>query len=92
MSTINPLGNTNPIYRPQNIKQAPKPAAAAEAYSPNNIDKLELSNVDRLMTQLKTNDVRWDKVNEIKAQIANGSYETDDKLTAAADKMLEDVL
>lgn len=92
MSTINPLGGSNPIYRPTQVKPpAPKPAAA-EAYSANNVDKLELSNVDRLLTQLKTNDVRWDKVNEIKAQIANGTYDTDDKLTSAADKMLDEVI
>ncbi len=90
MSTINPVGGSNPLYRPTNVKGPAKPAAT-EAYSANNVDKLELSNVDHLMAQLKTNDVRWDKVNEIKAQIANGTYDTDDKLTSAADKMLDDV-
>lgn len=92
MSTINPLGGSNPIYRPTAIsKPAPKPAAA-EAYSPNNVDRLELSNVDRLMTQLKTNDVRWDKVNEIKAMIANGTYETDERVDGAIDKLLDEVV
>jgi len=91
MSNVNPLNGPTPTYRPTYAKPAaPKPVG--ETYSPNNVDRLELSNVDHLLSQLKTNDVRLDKVNAIKAQIADGTYETDDKLTAAADKLLDDVL
>ena len=91
MSNINPLGGNSPVYRATPTKPAAntapvqsKPAAAG--------DRVELSNMSELMGKLKTNDVRMDKVNEIKAQIAAGTYETDEKLQAAADKMLDDVL
>ena len=91
MSNINPLGGNSPVYRATPAKPAAntppvqsKPAAGG--------DRVELSNMSELMGKLKTNDVRMDKVAEIKAQIAAGTYETDEKLQAAADKMLDDVL
>ena len=90
--SINPLHNAQSIARAYGTKAPAKPAAPASSAPAAKSDRLELSNVDHLMTHLKTNDVRWSKVNEIKAQIAGGSYDTDDKLDAAADKMLDDVL
>ena len=89
---VNPLNNAQSIARAYNTQAAAKPAEAAPSAPARGSDRLELSTVDRMMGQLKTNDVRWSKVNEIKAQIANGSYETDDKLNAAADKLLDEVL
>ncbi|MBV8780703.1 MAG: flagellar biosynthesis anti-sigma factor FlgM [Phycisphaerae bacterium] len=91
MSSINSVGGNLPV---QNISTpaiskaaAPAPTAPARA-----ADRVELSGVSHLLSSLKTNDVRADKVASIKAQIEAGTYETDDKLDAAADKMLDDVL
>lgn len=91
---INPLHNSAAIQKAYGAQPTAKPAAAAPAAPTRGSDKLELSSntVDHLMGQLKTNDVRWSKVNDIKAQIANGTYETDDKLESAADKLLDDVI
>ncbi|MGC4034038.1 MAG: flagellar biosynthesis anti-sigma factor FlgM [Tepidisphaeraceae bacterium] len=88
---INPLHNAQSIARAYGTQSAAKPQQAAQAAPARGRDSVELGTVDRMMTQLKTNDVRWDKVNDIKAQIANGTYETDDKLDAATDKLLDDV-
>jgi len=92
MSSINPTNSVANAYRPTYAKPAVRPQAPGEAYSPNNVDKLELSNFDQLLTSLKTNDVRIDKVNDIKSQIAAGTYETDDKLNATVDRLLDEVV
>jgi len=64
---------------------APKPLRA--------LDRLELSGVSHLLTTLKSNDVRGEKVAAIKSQIESGSYDTDGKkLDAAIEKMLDEVL
>ena len=36
-------------------------------------------------------DVRADRVAEIRAQIANGSYETDEKISVALDRLLDEL-
>lgn len=90
MSSINPIGGANPLHRitPKAVYQAPP----ADVKAPASTDRVELGNVEHLLTQLKSNDIRVDKVAEIKAQIAAGTYETDDKLEAAADKLLDEVI
>ena len=90
MSSVNSVGNNSPI---QNIinqpikKQIPTSAQPASTGA----DKVELSGVSHLLTSLKANDIRLDKVASIKSQIESGTYETDDKLNIAADRLLDDV-
>ncbi len=91
MSSINPVGGSNPVARTISKPAISKPENIDSPVPANRTDKLELSNVQSLLTQLKTNDIRVDKVAEIKAQIAAGTYETDDKLTAAADKLIDEL-
>jgi anti-sigma28 factor (negative regulator of flagellin synthesis) len=54
-------------------------------------DKLELSGMSHLLQSLRSNDVRADKIADIKQQIEAGTYETDDKLDVAADRLLDDL-
>ena len=54
-------------------------------------DRLQLSGASHLLAALKTNDIRTDKVSSIKAQIDNGTYETDAKLNGAVDKLLDEL-
>lgn len=91
MSSINGLGNTNPINRVIS-KPVMKSMPTEAPQSTNNTDKLELGGMSHLLTQLKTNDIRVDKVQQIRQAIADGTYETPDKLDAAADKLLDEVL
>lgn len=61
---------------------------------PGNIpatDRLQLTGASGFLTALKTNDIRTDKVASIKAQIENGTYETDGKLDGAVDKLLDEL-
>ena len=90
MSTVNNVGPSTPIQKivtnpiSKSIPaDAPKPLPAT--------DKLELSGLSHLFSQLKTNDIRTDKVAAIKSQIEAGTYESDDKLNVAADRLLDDL-
>ena len=48
--------------------------------------------MSHLLKALKNNDVRTEKVAAIKAEIEAGTYETDAKMDAAVDRMLDDLL
>jgi negative regulator of flagellin synthesis FlgM len=56
-------------------------------------DRVELSGMSGLLKSLKAGaDFRADKVADIKAQIEAGTYESDEKLDVAADRLLDDLL
>jgi anti-sigma28 factor (negative regulator of flagellin synthesis) len=66
---------------------------SGDAPKTRSMDRLELSGVSHLLTTLKSNDVRADKVTAIKSQIESGTYDADGKkLDAAIEKMLDEVL
>ena len=90
MSQINNISGSIPIQKPQ--APAAKPAAAEAAKPARAADKLELSGAGHLLKAAKANDVRADKVRDVKAQIAAGTYETPEKLDAAANKLLDDLI
>jgi negative regulator of flagellin synthesis FlgM len=92
MSPIQGVGNQSPVQKIiSNPIQKEIPAGQVSP-APRGPDKLELSGVSHLLKTLKTNDVRAEKVEQIRAQIAAGTYETEEKLDAAADKLLDDLL
>ena len=87
---VNNVGSSTPIQKvitPPIQKQvsadAPKQLRAT--------DRVELSGMSHLAAALKKNDIRADKVAQIKAQIAAGKYETDKKLDGALDGLLDDL-
>jgi anti-sigma28 factor (negative regulator of flagellin synthesis) len=91
MSSISSLGGASPLPPTQNVKNTTAPQATG-AGKPSLSDRLELSGVGHLLTSLKTNDVRNDKVAAVKAQIASGIYDADgSKLDAATDKLLDEI-
>ena len=93
MSPIQGVGDTSPIHKI--VAQPIHKQLPAEPTTPSaprsTVDKLELSGVSQLLKTLKSNDVRTDKVAQVRAQIEAGTYETDDKLDAAADKLLDEL-
>jgi len=54
-------------------------------------DRLDLSGVSHYLAALKSNDVRADKVADIKGQIEAGTYESDDKLDGAIDRLMDEL-
>ena len=56
-------------------------------------DRVELSGMSSMLKSLKAGkDFRADKVADIKAQIQAGTYETEEKLDIAADRLLDDLM
>jgi len=55
-------------------------------------DEVQISAAGRLIEQAQQMpDIRWDRVNQIRAQIAEGTYETDGKLDIALGRMLNEI-
>ena len=54
-------------------------------------DELALSSETTMLSQVhQTPDIRMDRVAEIRSQIANGTYETMDKLDIAVGRMIDE--
>ena len=92
MSAINSVGPTTPINKLQAPAAPAKPADPADQTLFRDRDSVELSGVQAFLQTLKTNDIRAEKVAEIKSQIAADTYESEEKFDIAADKLLDDVL
>lgn len=91
MSSVNGVGSSNPINQVTNQpvrKSVPTDPAPQTSAS----DKVELSGMSSIMAALKQNDIRTDKVTDIKAQIQAGTYEDDNKLDVTADRVLDELL
>lgn len=91
MSQIDNIAGNTPIQKVvANPVQKQIPADAPTQLRAT--DKLELSGVSHLLQTLKTNDIRTDKVAEVRGQIESGSYDPNDaKLDSAIDKLLDEL-
>jgi hypothetical protein len=94
MNPVNNVGGNSPASAVNKIvakpvqKQIPTDAPTQLPAT----DKLELSGVSHLLKALKSNDIRGDKVAEIRAQLDANTYEDDKKLDIAVDRLLDDLL
>ena len=89
MSSINGLGGAAQIQPTQNIIGTTA-TSAPQTVKPPLSDRLELSGVSHLLQNLKTNDIRTDKVAAVKTQLADGTYDADgSKLDVATGKLLD---
>ena len=91
MSNVNNISGSTPIQKI--IAPAVQKQVSAEA--PKQIranDKVELSGLSHLLATLKKNDIRADKVASVRAQLAAGTYNEDQKLDAATGPLLDDLL
>ena len=92
MNQINPVARTGPT----SATSGPRPTAAAqpaEAPGPTRgSDKAEISLVAQYLSKLQTLPaVRQDLVDQVRGQIAQGTYQTPQKVDAAIDNMAEDL-
>jgi anti-sigma28 factor (negative regulator of flagellin synthesis) len=87
MSSIHSLGNNLPV-QPQKL-----PPTVHRTLAPQNdrTDKIDLSGVSHLLGKLKSNEIRAEKVAAIRQQIEDRTYETDQKLDIAVDRLLDDM-
>ncbi len=83
------LHGAQPLNAPHGIRNS-QPAARTENASFK--DSVEISDAGRLADQMsQIPDIRQDRVNAIRAQIAAGTYETGAKLNAALDRLLDEI-
>lgn len=76
--------------------QPQKPAEATQTPNSGAVDQLDLSNASNGVNRMAPNsaiadggEIRIDRVAEIRRQIADGSYETAEKMDAALDRLLD---
>lgn len=88
---VNSVGSSSPVQKiVSNPVQKQVPADPPKQLPAT--DRLELSGVSHLLKNLKTNDIRAEKVAAVKSQIAAGTYEDDKKLDVAVNRMLDDLM
>lgn len=90
------MSEVSPIHRPAapaldpQVRPSRTPAHAAT--TTRGEDQVELSNTAQLLSKLRDlPEVRQDLIGRVRASIADGSYESDDKTDAAIESLLEDI-
>ncbi|MGQ9575401.1 MAG: flagellar biosynthesis anti-sigma factor FlgM [Thermoguttaceae bacterium] len=83
------LHGAQPVGPPHTARlsrpQSPSPSGPIQ-------DELQISDVGRLVDQVRDlPEIRRDRVERIRAQIAQGTYETDEKLRIALERLLEEI-
>jgi len=82
------LHGPQPIGPPHTVRSAP-PAQQTQAQQIR--DELDISEAARLAEQAQDSDIRWDRVEAIRAEIARGTYETPEKLEIAIERLLDEI-
>lgn len=85
------INGTGPVNNLSSIKPSSRPNGVDKTHQAASVqpsDELMLSGEAKA---LSSSEVRMDRVNQIKQQIASGTYETPEKLEAALDRMLDQI-
>jgi len=83
------LHGAQPINAPHRTAQAESNRGAS---SLSEVDQLDISPEADLVSRVSgMPEMRMDRVAELRAQIASGTYETDAKLDFALDRMLDEI-
>ncbi len=85
------LHGAQPINPPHAHAASPTPPVSDASSSPIS-DEVQISDAARMIEQAQQlPDVRQDRVAAIRAQIAQGTYETPDKLDVAVSRLLDEI-
>lgn len=83
------------VHGPQSVNAPHRlhaSSASGESRSTQNVDQLDISHEADLASRVRElPEIRADRVASIKAQIASGAYETDEKLNVALDRLLDEI-
>lgn len=90
------MSDVSPVNRPSAVtidpQVRPSRAQSHADTTTRGEDQVELSNTAQLLSKLRElPEVRQDLIDRVRASIADGTYETDDKTDAAVDSLLEDI-
>lgn len=84
------LHGAQPVNAPH-VPAASQPASEATGYV-RPPDELTLSSVGQMVAKLQDlPDIRADKVEQIRAQLANGTYDVDARLDLALERLMDDL-
>ena len=91
MNEINPVGQPNASHIGRHNRLA-RPNPASPASSLRGHDRVELSRAAQLISRLnELPDIRHELVNRVRKEIANGSYETSEKIDLLMNNLAEDL-
>ncbi|MBN2579895.1 MAG: flagellar biosynthesis anti-sigma factor FlgM [Pirellulales bacterium] len=75
------------INAPHHLRQT---SPVTPPSSPGQVDSVEISEAALRAAEMQSPDgIRWDRVEAVRRQIAEGTYETEEKLGLALDRMLD---
>mgnify|MGYP000875866891 CR=1 FL=1 len=81
-----------PAQQAQGVKAYSSPVAKDSAAGKTKQDSVSVSTEAHFLSAIsKVPDIRQDKVDEIKKAIKDGTYLTDEKLSAAMDNLMQDL-
>lgn len=83
------LHGAQPIGAPHSARSA-RPVETPQPTAPS--DEVNISDAARLVEMARQiPDIRQDRVEALRAQIAAGTYETDERLNAAVERLLDEI-
>lgn len=89
------IHGTTHIHSPQGINSPHAPFrghAAGQTSAPQGTDRVDISPAaEAAVRATEGGEVRHELVNQIRAQIAAGTYETPDKLNVAVERLLDEI-
>ena len=90
------MSDVSPIHRPSALILDPQIRPSKSQAQPDSAtrgrDRVELSNTAQYLSKIaELPDVRQELIDRIKASIADGSYETEDKTDAAVENLIEEI-
>lgn len=92
MSDISPIGRFNPAALNRAGKQELRPTVGHAGQSRGR-DQVEFSRTAQLLSRMaELPDVRQELVNRVRSEIEAGTYETPEKVDAAVDNLVEDLV
>ena len=90
--SISPIGSNTPITRLQGSKAASGVQGSQDADSSGATDTVEISDAARYLNELKKlPDVRESKVSDARQAIANGTFETPQRLDGTVDRLMSEL-
>jgi len=82
------IHGAQPIHGPHQARSAGPTSPA----SPDLGDRVDISEAGQIAERMaEIPDIRADRVQEIRAALANGTYETGDKLDIAVERLLDEI-
>lgn len=91
VSSTGSVGGAGPV-RPANVTPTEGPVQAAPSGLESPQDEVEISSAARMLGELQSDpQVRAERLAEIRAAIEAGTYETEEKLSASVDRLLDEI-